>query len=147
MTDFNFTTFLNTYGVAGLFLVVVFYIWFYEKKPEEAKHAMFSAVLAGVVVMLLKELFNVPRPFEVTGEIALAGQTISGSFPSLHTALGFSVATTIVLHQKRTGIVLFLLAFLIGWGRVMANVHFPIDVVSGGFIGVTVAFVIEKYHI
>ena len=138
---------INTYNVALFFILTPLYIWKYEKKKEEAKHVLFAGILAFVLGILLKQLFHLPRPYEIDGVVALAGQTISGSLPSVHTAITFAMATTVSLHQRRTGIFLFLIAAIIGFGRIAANVHYPIDIVVGAILGVGVSFLIEKIHV
>ena len=143
----NLIIFLNTYSVVIFFTVIPLYIWRYEKKLEEAKHVVFAGILAFVMGLLFKEFLNMPRPFESDGFAAMAGQAISGSLPSIHTAVSFAMATTVSLHQRKTGIFLFLVAAIIGMARVAANVHYPVDIIVGAILGVITGFGIEKIHI
>lgn len=90
---------------------------------------------------LIKNFFYFPRPFNPE---PLAGYLSDGSFPSTHTAGAFLFATTIFLHNKTIGLVMFVLALLVGVGRVLGGVHRPIDVLGGAVLGISVALTI--YH-
>lgn len=139
--------FLNTYGVILLLVCTLAYIWFYERKREETAHIIFACLIALIVALVLKNSFGHPRPFLLDGTEPLAGQVTTESFPSLHTTLAFSLATTVALHQKRVGALLLVLAGLIGMGRVAANVHYPLDIVGGAILGSLVSLVTEKIHL
>jgi undecaprenyl-diphosphatase len=146
MIESGVVFFLNTNGVLLLYLITAAYVWFYEKKQEEVKHILFAAIITSIVAITLKELIDLPRPYMTNGKDALAGYVSYGSFPSLHTALAFSLSTTVILHQKRLGILLFLVAAVIGMGRIAANVHYPLDVVSGAILGTLVSLMLENIH-
>ncbi len=139
---------LNTHGVFLLFAAVLAYLWYYEKSYEEALHVLLASSVAAILAFFLKELFNVPRPYIIDNLLPLAGYSVrSSSLPSLHTAIAFALATTVVMHQKRFGIILLLIASLIGIGRVAANVHYPLDVEIGAIVGTLVSLLVEKIHI
>ncbi|KKS80343.1 MAG: Phosphoesterase PA-phosphatase related protein [Candidatus Woesebacteria bacterium GW2011_GWC1_43_10b] len=146
MIDSPLIVFLNTYGVVILFVLVSLYIWFYERKKEEVLHVIFAAIIASIIALVLKDLLGIPRPFLSDGKPPLAGYTNLQSFPSLHTTLAFSLATTVALHQRKTGILVFLLAALIGIGRVAANLHYPIDIAGGAVLGTVASLFTEKIH-
>lgn len=140
--------FLNTHGVLILLVVVVGYLWFVEKSKEEAIHVIIACALAGGVALILKELFSVPRPYLTEGLAPLAGYSVrTDSLPSLHSTLAFALATTVVLHQRKFGILLFLVASIIGIGRVLANVHYPGDIVLGAVIGTVTSLAIENLQL
>jgi undecaprenyl-diphosphatase len=148
MIDYPLIYFLNTHGVFVLFLIVLGYLWFFEKSYEEAKHIIITAIIAGAVVLILKELFSIPRPYITHDLPAYAGYSVrTDSLPSLHTALAFALSTTVALHQRRLGIALLLVAALIGFGRIAANVHYPIDVVAGAVVGTVVALLVENLRL
>ena len=137
--------FLNSHGVFLLIVLVVSYLWFYKKAKEEAVHALLSCVVSGIAAIFIKELSQVPRPYVLDNSEALAGWAwFSSSLPSLHTTLAFALATTVALHQRRIGIVLLIIAGLIGFGRVAAQVHYPFDIALGALLGSIVSFLMEK---
>lgn len=137
---------LNTHGVV-LFIVAVFiYEFFILEKKEVAMHALFSVVATLIVTIILKELYVVPRPYIQMGIEPGAGMTTFSSFPSAHTSLAFALATAVTLHQKRFGVLLFAISSIIGLGRVVADVHYPVDIAFGILIGVVVATFFDTIH-
>ncbi len=145
MSNTSFVFFLNTYGIFLLFIIVIFYFWFFDKAKKESYHVIAATVATLFIVYFLKILFDAPRPFLLDGKTPGAG-FFSGnhSFPSFHSALVFTLATTVVLYQKKIGILLFLLGSLLAFGRVVADVHYPVDIAGGAIIGTLIALFIER---
>ncbi len=140
--------FLNTYGVFILYFAVLSYLWFVEKSREEALHVIFASGVTAFLSLLLKEMSGVPRPYVALNTPALAGLSqISSSLPSFHTALAFTLATTVAFHQKKLGLFLLICASLIGFGRVFANVHYPTDVAIGAIVGTMTSLLVDRIHI
>lgn len=77
------------------------------------------------------------RPFEALPEVLplITGLLTQKSFPSGHATLAFALAASIYYLDKRWGIMFSILAVLVSFGRVMAGVHFPLDVVAGALLG------------
>jgi undecaprenyl-diphosphatase len=116
-------------------------------KREQALHALISSIIAWVVVEMLKSLTETTRPFVLDGSDPLTLTIPNGhAFPSAHTAVAFAIAVTIWLHDRAVGYVFILLALLVGVGRIMANVHSPIDIIGGAVVGVIVALTVENLH-
>jgi membrane-associated phospholipid phosphatase len=136
--------FLNTDGVFLLIFFALCYLWFVEGEKKEATWVMLSVFLAGIVAVAFKEIFALPRPFLLTNKAPEAGLAFLYGFPSLHSALAFSLATTVTFTKKRMGAILMFLAFLIAVGRVAARVHYPEDVFFGVVIGVVMAALIQN---
>lgn len=131
--------------VGGLFV-----LWFVDGriKKEQVIHASVSILIAWSVNYLLKIVFHTPRPY-VLNELPTLTLSLprDWAFPSGHTAMAFAMATSIWLHDKRVGSVYMVGAFLVGAGRVLGNVHFPVDILGGAIVGSAVAFIIEKRHL
>ncbi len=69
-----------------------------------------------------------------------------GAFPSEHTVIAFALAVTVFMHDRKVGWGFLVSALVIGVARIIANVHYPIDVIGGAFLGTIVAVIIEKVH-
>ena len=138
--------FLNTNGVTVLVLFILVILFLDKRNREVFWHALLVLLVTFVVITLLKELFNIPRPYEISQTEPLAGLTQFPSFPSGHTATAFAVSTIVALHRKRLGIFFLMLSTLIAVGRVAANVHYPIDVAFGMLVGVMIALFFENMH-
>lgn len=125
-------------------------LWFIDGKikKEQVVHALLASFIAFTVSQILKQLFHTSRPFQIDG-LGVMTLTIpnSFSFPSEHAAVAFALALTVWLHDKKVGIIFIILAALVAIARVLANVHFPIDIIVGGIIGVLVGLIIEKVHL
>ena len=142
------STFLASFLIWFLYIGLVV-LWFHDGKKwkEIALHAFFASVVAWVLVEVIKEIMPVIRPFQMTGYPPL---TITfhndPSFPSGHAAISFALATSIWFHDKKVGMIYFIGAFFVALGRVLTNVHFPIDVIAGSILGVASAVLVDKLH-
>ncbi len=139
-----FASFLIWFLYAGLGI-----LWLIDGKikKEQVLHALFASLTAWIIALLIKYLFPTVRPFVVNGaEVQVLFTPKDGAFPSVHTALAFALATTIFIHDKKVGSVFLILAIFIGIARVLANVHYPVDIVGGAFLGILTAAVMEKVH-
>lgn len=107
---------------------------------------MIIAVLVEkVIAFIIKSIYFFPRPYIVNRKPTFVTiPPIDSSFPSEHTALAFALATIIYLHNRKLGTILFFVAAAIGLARIFANVHYPIDVVSGLVMGVTIGLICDK---
>jgi len=65
------------------------------------------------------------------------------SFPSDHTVIAFSLAfSTFLFINKKLGVIFLLAAILIGLGRVMAGIHYPLDVIAGILVAILSVLII-----
>lgn len=142
-------TFIASYLLWIMFAAAVaLFIIDGRKKKELALHATFSSILSWVVSEMTKALFPTTRPFLLNGEgIKTLTLHFDPSFPSVHTAVVFALATSIYLHDKKIGKYFLIAAFLVAVGRVVANVHYPIDVVFGGILGVVISKLLVRLHV
>lgn len=133
----------------GLFsLCVIAILIFYYKKREAALAFLYGYLISGIIVQVLKKIAVSPRPkmFFEPGQYAyfIEGVTHAGntSFPSGHTASAFALVTiaAILIKNKKTQLVLLLLAIFEGYSRIYLAQHFLLDVIVGGVIGVLSAF-------
>lgn len=140
-----FATFLIWILYAGLIV-----LWFIDGKikKEEVIHALMAGLIAWLITFAIKNAFPTLRPFAINGrEVDVLFRPNDSAFPSAHTALAFSLAVTIFLHDKKAGWLFLLAALLIGVARVFANVHYPIDILGGALIGTIIAVLVEKLHL
>lgn len=124
-------------------------LWIFDGrvKREQALHAFAAVLLAWVIAQILKSLLPTTRPFLLNGEFPLTFTVhTDNSFPSGHSAMAFSLAVTMWLHNRKLGFFYLVAAFLVGIGRVFANVHYLLDIVAGGLLGGLVAVVVDKFH-
>ncbi|MEK7550839.1 MAG: phosphatase PAP2 family protein [Patescibacteria group bacterium] len=141
-------TFLASFLIWILFLgLFVFWVIDGKIKKEQAVHGFFAFNIAWILADILKNFFPSVRPFLANGNPALVlSPGENGAFPSGHTAAAFALAVTIFMHNRKVGIFYIIAAILIGFARVAANVHYPIDILGGALLGTLIAVLIEKVH-
>lgn len=141
-------TFAASYVVWLMFLGLgVLWLTDGKIKKEQVAHALIASFLAWLVTEFIKQIFHTPRPFMIDGFHPLTATIPTDSaFPSSHTALAFATATIIWFHDKKVGIIFIILALLVGIARIMANVHYPVDIMGGAVVGLATAFLMEKIH-
>lgn len=116
-------------------------------KRETVIHAVFSCFVAWIITELIKTIFPTLRPFQAQNLIPLT-LTIpgDGAFPSSHSAVAFALAVTILKHDRKVGILYLVMAGLVGIARIIAHVHYPIDIMGGAVIGVIVSTLTSGKH-
>ncbi|MCH7640792.1 phosphatase PAP2 family protein [Patescibacteria group bacterium] len=144
---------LVTFLASFLIWIMFFGLWIVwvadgKFRREQVLHALMATVLAWVFAQMIKSLFPSLRPFEMNGNPPLT-LTVpgGGAFPSGHASAAFALATTMWLHNKKEGLVFVLVALAIGLGRVLSNVHFPLDIVGGAVLGILMALAIDRVHV
>jgi len=142
-------TFLASILIWILFAGLV-YLWVIDGrvKREVALHAFLSALIAWGAAEFLKSLFPIPRPFVIDNFSPLTLTIpIDGSFPSGHTAASFALAISVWLHNKKLGLFFILIALTIGISRVLANVHWPLDITGGIIVGIVISLIVDRLHV
>ncbi|MEO1941808.1 MAG: phosphatase PAP2 family protein [Campylobacterales bacterium] len=95
-----------------------------------------GATLSVLISKGLSLFIEIPRPFVVESVHLLFPHTPDNSFPSDHTAFLIGIATPLLLQYWRVGVPFFLLGVAGGIARVLAGVHWPLDILGGVGVGV-----------
>jgi undecaprenyl-diphosphatase len=92
----------------------------------------------GVITQALRFFFYRERPF-----LALSLEPLfekaSSSFPSGHAAFFFALSVAILFFHKKLGLWFLATSVLMGFARVYAGVHYPLDIAGGAAIGMASA--------
>lgn len=133
--------------LAGLFLLFHHEVFKAEspwqiflQKKKEILLVFFSAGLAYVLAYIFKFFFHTLRPFDLFSQVQSIIPESGYAFPSGHAATFAALAFAIFFTHKKAGYIFMLFALLIGVARVVAGVHFPIDILGGFMLGGIVAY-------
>ena len=123
-------------------------------KQKNRAEVLIRGGLAGICALIIDKssglVYYHQRPFEQLGTDALAVNPSNNSFPSDHALLVFTAALVAWAATKnwKIGVVLVLCAVIVGWSRVLALVHWPIDIVGSAVISavmVGIWFLLPSY--
>lgn len=116
----------------------------FTRKLKEVFYVFLSSISAWCVATFMKIIVKSPRPYLVFPDINPILLKTDFSFPSGHATFFMALGVSIYLSHKKAGIVFITLAFIIGISRVIAGVHFPIDILGGFIIGFLVAYFLKR---
>lgn len=126
----------------GYLLLAVFFILLFFKndwKDKISRKKIFLISLLTVVFSrlvfteIIRFFYHHNRPFVENTVNQLLFHEISYSFPSGHAAFYFALAISIFLFDRKWGAVFLIGAILISVARIIAGIHWPLDIL-GGFI-------------
>jgi len=105
-----------------------------------------SLIVASGISTAMKFSFNRKRPFETYPDIEKMTSGGSPSFPSGHTSMAFSTATSLSLVYPKWYVIApsFLWASSVGYSRMHLGVHYPSDVAVGALVGAGSSFLCYK---
>lgn len=127
--------------------LVVIGLWLWQGDMATKKilvvYLLLSLILSVGVSYIIKNLVDRPRPFIKSKRITLliGKKEPYLSFPSSHTAVVVALLVGLLMIDKFVpvpwGLRLFagLNVLLVPLGRIMVGVHYPADVLAGGFVG------------
>jgi len=89
-------------------------------------------------------LYAHPQPFEVEGFEPLLPHAADNAFPSDHTVIGGVFASVAFLADRRVGLALWILALLVGLSRMLAGLHYPIDIFASAVLAVAAVWATNR---
>ena len=136
-------------------LAFLFFI-FYKKNFKETILIFFSSAFAWFLAYVLKFLFHTQRPFDLFPNVVSLFPETGYAFPSGHATFFMALAFALFFSHKKIGLpparaggaqagyLFIFFAFLIGASRIIAGVHFPVDILGGFVLGFFIAFFVKN---
>jgi undecaprenyl-diphosphatase len=121
-----------------LYCMILLFAWFwlrgnYDTKKQILKAFIFTSI-AILISQCISHVYYHPRPFVMEVGRTLIYHAPNGSFPSDHMLIFSSIAFSYLFSaQRKLGIFLLVMAWLVAWSRVYLGVHFPLDML-GAFL-------------
>ncbi|HEY4503046.1 MAG TPA: phosphatase PAP2 family protein [Candidatus Paceibacterota bacterium] len=156
LLDRLFVFFADTFPYIVIFLAFVFLLKHHDVLKSENPFKAFlvkwkeilgvfiCSISAWILARMLKIFINTDRPFTVFSNVQELLVDNSFSFPSGHATFFGALAVLIFFHHKKTGLIFMFFALLISAARIMAGVHFPIDILGGFALGALIAYFVRN---
>jgi len=127
----------------GIFVAVIFFILeSLQKKARLALFGVFVLPLAYMAAKIAGHFFYNPRPFVVGQFSPLIPHAADNGFPSDHVLLLAAVASLFFIYNRIIGIMLWILAVLVGISRVFAGIHHTVDIIGSATIAALISFIV-----
>lgn len=137
--------FFSYIGYVGTIWIVISLILIGRKNTRRVGIVTLLTMLICYCVndLIIKEIFQRPRPFETMPELAiLTFIPGSASFPSGHACSSFASAYILTRSFGKRGSLAYILAALIAISRPYVGVHYLSDVIVGAVVGTVGAIII-----
>ncbi|MFK5880872.1 MAG: undecaprenyl-diphosphatase [Sulfurospirillum sp.] len=124
-------------GMPFVFIGVLFYLWFSNRK-NEALYAGYATSLGVGINQLIGIFYFHNRPFMDHLGTTLLSHKAENSFPSDHTTFTVSIALMLLTFKptRSLGIVATFLALWCGIARVYTGVHYPFDILGSIIVSI-----------
>lgn len=99
-----------------------------------------SEAVSTTITLGIKYLVKRPRPYKTLSNVHLNKGLLGDpySFPSGHTTIAYSIATSLVLRYPEYPQIYmpaYVYGLIVGYGRIYFGMHYPIDVLGGAVLG------------
>lgn len=131
LTKFTCDLFFIMYLIGGIYLIINFNKYGYT----ELFRYIFVPFIAFLTARIIRNKIKAKRPFEKMEIKSLIYHKGGNSFPSNHSTSAMVLAMALGYLFPLFIFYFIILAIITGILRIMAGVHYPIDVLMGLFIG------------
>ncbi len=126
-------------------VILIYFLLAHEDKKRGVQEVLMMvgvAFLAWFFAHYLKSVFDTQRPFvSISGIVPLFQHEADGAFPSGHATFFSALAVMMWFYHRRIALSLGAVAIIVGLGRVISGVHFPIDILGGYILGFLISVI------
>jgi undecaprenyl-diphosphatase len=115
-----------------------------QQKWKEITLVFFVSIFARAIAEVLKYLIHADRPFIKLQNVVALFPESGYSFPSGHATFFMALAVILYFSHKKTGYIFMLFALIIGLARIIAGVHFPVDILGGFIVGFLTSHIVVR---
>jgi len=144
---------MNTIIIFGAKYLIILsgliFLWFVFKSERPVQKrilwlVLISFPLSYLIAKVWGHFYYDPRPFVGSGLEPLIPHAADNGFPSDHALLAGALASVVSVFSRQYGLILLILAFLVGLARILAGVHRLQDVLGSILITALVVFIANK---
>ncbi len=136
--------FVAKYLIALPIVIAAGYAFVTNRKRDYLTYAVIVLIVSYAFGFAAGHLYNNPLPFVVLDVAPLIAHSANNGFPSDHVLLAGTLAAIVTAFNLPLGAFLWLIALLIGGGRVLALVHHPIDIIASLLIAALSALLLWR---
>ena len=127
--------YLATWGIAAIYFIALILL---AVNLDVRFWQAFGAPAVGFILLtVIRKVWNRPRPYEALEiEPILDKKNKGASCPSRHAFSAFAIATVVFYLCPVAGLITAVFGALLAFARVVAGVHFPLDVILGASAGI-----------
>ncbi len=114
------------------------------RKFLEIFNVFVVALVSWILAHVFKLVFHTSRPLELLLKHPSLFAADGFAFPSGHATFFAALATAVLFYHRKAGIILWVCAVVISIARVIAGVHYPVDIAGGWILGSLVAFLFYR---
>jgi undecaprenyl-diphosphatase len=126
--------------------ILIGLVWFIKIPKSDKKRwliiGLISLAITYIIGKIASLLYYNPRPFVSDNIVPLIQHAANNGFPSDHTLLVSAIASVVTLRNRTWGLVLWLIAILVGYSRVYVGIHHITDIVGAVLIALTSTLIV-----
>lgn len=131
--------FMAKWYAFAILALLFMYLFEHRDNPKKGVRDLFvvsaTAVSAYIIAYLFKDIFGTLRPFDANPLVVSLVSESGHAFPSGHATFFMALASALWFYHKQLAVFFGISALVIGFARVAAGVHWPIDILGGLFLG------------
>jgi len=98
-----------------------------------------ACIIAFVISRIASKLYYDPRPFITQHITPLISHAADNGFPSDHALLTMTLTAAVYFFNRKIAAGMLVLTIIVGWARIAAKVHSPLDIIGAWLIGIVAA--------